>query len=161
MLNILLYYNCKGEYMEKVELLLKMPDTKRRELIRLQQKTKVIYSCTKGVTLKCDTSLLRQLYRLRQVMSENREKLFGSLLKNVKEPLDFVLRENLYNQLFNDTFFLRLLVSESITNRLIKACRSDVIPNWLIDKIEMCALAVELYYLNNKFKLEDKANDYH
>lgn len=146
--------------MEKVELLLKMSDTKRRELIRLQKRTKVIYSSVKGVALRCDTSVIKQLYHLKYVISVNRQKLFENLLKNAKEPLDFVLRENLYNKLFNDTLFLRLLVSESITNRLIKACNEDVIPNWLIDKIEMCALAVELYYLNNKFKLEDKANDY-
>lgn len=134
--------------MEKV--IFKMSDTKRRELLKLQKKTESIYVKEKGADPKTELDLYKQLYYLKRVVCENKQFLFESLLGKVKDPLDFALREKLYNSLFKDIRFLRLLVSESITNRLVKACKNGIIPNWLIEKIEMCALAVELYGVNRK-----------
>lgn len=132
-----------------MEALLKMPTKKRGEVIRLQRKLGKMYFNEKEMSLKSNRDLFKQLYHLKRVISENSQFLIDSLLRNVKEPLDFVLRHNMYEELFKDIYFLRLLVSESVTNRLIKACECKKVPNWLVEKTEMCAVAMQLYNKNN------------
>lgn len=134
----------RGRLKEK-EFTLSIPLTKRRELFKLKVKLEKICDDEKDSAQWMNIYSSKQLYFLKYIVSKNKSFIISSLTKNDERYFDIDLKQTLYDRIFDNENFIRLLVGESLTNRLNKSCKNGYLPIWLIDKIEMCVLAFVIY----------------
>lgn len=135
--------------MEEFNVPLKLTSADKREVIRLRKELRKIYdSQTKSIYR------MKQLFQIRYTIFANKEMILKSLICKNDNSLTVILKCVSYDRLFFEENFLKLLVSESITNRLTKACKAKSIPDWLSAKIGLCALAYWLFELNYSFEEE-------
>ncbi len=128
--------------MEKFELLYRISEVKRKGVIRLYKKAeKKCFKKKKCSSRNIDVDLFKQKCCLNNMIYVNRSFLIESLIRKTTDPLVAILKQDMYSRLFLDEKFLEFLISESLTNRLCKACQLKEVPDWLVEKIEVCALA--------------------